>query len=192
MHQTIRKIALTLVFGTLMSVAAEARDFAVSVGARTNSWDISPAGAGSGSGKTGLQAGVLGFIDIGTGLQFRSGFLYTQRLFTATASGFESEYNFSYFDVPLTIMYKFSDFGGVFGGGVLALNSGKSCSGTGCSTEGVKSSLVGFQFGASFKFAPQMGGELYYESIPGDIQSANGTAGKDAKSVVANLLFTFE
>lgn len=185
-------LAVLLVMG--FSFSAMANDFAALVGVRTNSWDLSPSTAGvSASGKTGLQAGVLGFIDLANSLQLRSGFLYTQRIFTASASGVDSDYTYTYFDIPLTLRYMFSEYGGVFLGPNLALNAGKSCSGTAtCSTDGVKSSLVGLQVGASFKFAPQMGAELYYELISGDIQSNNGTSGKDAKSIVANLLFTFE
>lgn len=185
-------LAIFLVMG--FSFSAMANDFAAVVGARTNSWDYAPTTTGvSATGKTGLQAGVLGYIDLASALQLRSGFLYTQRVFTITASGQDTDYTLTYFDIPLTLKYMFSEYGGVFFGPNIALNAGKSCSGSAtCSTEGVKSSLVGLQVGASFKFAPQMGAELYYEMISGDIQAANGSSGKDAKSIVANLLFTFE
>jgi len=190
---TMRQL-LSILMVTSFSWAAMANDFAAVIGARTNSWDYSPATTGvSASGKTGIQAGVLGFIDLGASLQLRSGFLFTQRVFTVTSSGQETEFVFTYFDVPLTLKFMFSEYGGVFLGPNIALNAGKSCSGpNACSTEGVKSSLVGIQLGASFKFASQMGAELYYELNSGDIQSVNGVSGKDAKSIVANFLFTFE
>lgn len=185
---------LVLAFTSLISISVFANDFAAVLGVRTNSWDITPSTNITASGKNGYQAGILGFIEMNPVLLFRSGFIYTNRIFTskATGSATELEYNYSYFDIPATVMYKFSDFGGVFGGAVIAMNAGKSCSGANCSTDGVKSSLVGIQFGASFKFAPQMGAELYYETISGDVQSAAGSANNNAKSVVANFLITFE
>ncbi len=186
----LKIFALALLFSSI----SFANDFAAVLGVRTNTWDYTPSTNITASGKNGYQAGVLGFMEINPSLLFRSGFIYSTRVFTVKATGAstESEYNFNYFDIPLTVMYKFSDFGGVFGGAIIAMNAGKSCSGNNCSTDGVKSSLTGIQFGASFKFAPQMGAELYYETISGDIQSANGSAGNNAKSVVANLLITFE
>lgn len=190
----MRQLITIFLAAMTFSFSALANDFAVVLGMRSNSWDYFPTTSGvSGSGSTGYQAGVLGFIDVAQALSVRTGFIYTQRIFSITDSTSATNYNYSYFDVPITLMYKFSEFGGIFGGAVLALNSGKSCSGiANCSTDGVKSSLTGFQFGASFKFAPQMGAELYYESISGDIQASGGVGGKDAKSVGANFLITFE
>ncbi len=184
---------------SIVTVSAFANDFAAVLGFRTNSWDTSVTSTtSSGSGKAGLQAGVLGFIDLAQAVALRTGFLYTQRKYSVTVGTSTTDFDFAYFDVPATVMYKFSEYGGIFGGAVLALNASKSCtvsSGT-CDTNGVKSSLIGLQFGASFKFAPQMGAELYYEMISGDAYSStSGTTtsvGKDPKSVVANLLITFE
>jgi hypothetical protein len=184
--------AFAIILGLSFSVSAN--DFAALIGARTNSWDYAPATTGiSGSGSTGFQAGVLGFLNLTPVLQLRSGFIYTQRIFSITNTGVETDYTLTYFDVPLTLKYMFSEYGGVFFGPNLALGAGKSCTGgNACTTDGVKSSLVGMQLGASFKFAPQLGAELYYELTSGDIMASNGTSGKDAKSIVANLLFTFE
>lgn len=176
------------------SSVAYANDFAAILGVRTNSWDVEPSGGATASGKNSFHAGVLGFIDLSSAVLFRTGFIYTQRAYTIKTNTVDAEYNYTYFDIPATLMYKFSDFGGVFAGAVLALNTSKGCSSnTGnCSTDGVNSSPIGFQFGASFKFAPQLGGEIYYEMIPGPLQSYNGSDSKSAKSVVANLMITFE
>lgn len=189
----LQHILLATVF--IFSSAAHANDFAAILGMRTNSWDISPSTGITASGDNSFQGGVLGFIDLSSSLLFRTGFIYTQRAFTAKTATASYKYEHNYFDIPAGLMYKFSDFGGVFAGGVLALNTGKNCTGNACSTDGVKSSLMGLQFGASFKFAPQLGGEIYYEMISGPIQTFAGppaTEGKDAKSVVVNFMFTFE
>lgn len=189
---------LSLVFVTFFSVASFANDFAAVVGVLTNSADrASTTSTSSVSGKIGFQAGVLGFIDLSGPIALRSGFLYSQRNYTVTTSSQDTDFNLVYFDIPATLMYKFAEYGGVFGGAVFALNASKSCSGpsgTTCSTDGVKSSIVGYQFGATFKFAPQMGAQFYYEMLPGNIQDNSITAVglKDGKSVVANFMFTFE
>jgi hypothetical protein len=190
--RVILSLGSTIILTFTASIAV-ANDFAAVLGVRTNSWDYSQTGSGaSASGETSFQLGVLGFVDVAAAMQFRTGFLYTQRTFTASAGDIKATFTHSYFDIPATLLFKFSEYGGVFGGAVLALNASKSCSGGACSTVGVKSSLVGYQFGASFKFAPQLGAELYYEAIPGTIQTDGSNSFKDSKSVVANLLFTFE
>jgi hypothetical protein len=48
---------------------------------------------------------------------------------------------------------------------------------------------LGFQLGASFKFAPQLGAELYYEMVPSEFWKDYL---KNGRSVGANLLITFE
>jgi hypothetical protein len=194
MRQVMTLISMLIISG-VVSTKAFANDFAAVVGILTNSADrASSSTLASVSGKLGYQAGVLGFIDLTGPLSFRSGFLYTQRNYTVTVASLDTDYKLAYFDIPVTLMYKFADYGGVFGGFVLANNATKECSTSGCSTDGVKSSLIGYQFGASFKFAPQMGAQFYYEMLPGNIQDSSGLAYglKDGKSVVANFMFTFE
>lgn len=193
-----KNLTLVALAALSISAVASANDFAVVAGFLTNSADkASSTSTVNMSGKIGYQFGVLGFIDLNGPLAFRSGFLYSQRNYTSTVNSQDTDFKLAYFDIPATLMYKFSDYGGVFGGIVLANNASKECvapSGSTCVTDGVKSSLIGYQFGASFKFAPQMGAQFYYEMLPGNIQdSSSVTSGiKDGKSVVANFMFTFE
>jgi hypothetical protein len=194
MRQVMTQISM-IFLSLIVANTAAANDFAAVFGILTNSADrVSTTSTASVSGKVGFQAGVIGFIDLTGPLSFRSGFLYSQRTYTTTVASLDTDYKLAYFDIPVTLMYKFAEYGGVFGGVVLANNASKECSTAGCSTDGVKSSMVGYQVGASFKFAPQMGAQFYYEMLPGNIQdSSTAVVGlKDGKSVVANFMFTFE
>lgn len=184
------KALITLVMGFLLSVSVYANDFAAAVGFRSNSADAVTAGVDV-SSKAGLSAGVIGFFDLASQFQIRSGFLYTQRNFEVGQSGgTKYETNFGYVDIPVTAMYRFADYAGAFLGPVLALNVSKDCKApNGCGTENPDSMSLGLQFGASFKFASQLGAEVYYETIPSTFWKDNL---KDARAVGANLLFTFE
>ncbi len=186
------KALLIWTLSLIVSSAALANDFGLALGVRSNSADA-PSGSGATvSTKTGFGVGAIGFFDISGKLQGRTGFLYNQRNYTATTFGMDVDINLAYVDIPLTAMYKFADYAGVFAGPVLALLASKECKvgGGSCSfSNNPESSNIGLQFGASFKFAPQLGGEFYYETIPtkfikGDLENA--------RTVGANLLITFE
>lgn len=174
-----------------MANLAQASDFAVALGLRSNNADSVTAG-GSVDSDTGFGAGVIGFFDLGSALQMRSGFLYNQRNFKS-GSAPSSEVKISYIDIPVTLMYKFADYAGVFGGAVLGLKASDECKVSGGGSCGAikdpDSLIYGFQFGVSFKFAPQMGAELYYEMIPGEFWE---DVLKNATAIGANFLYTFE
>ncbi|PIS10658.1 MAG: hypothetical protein COT73_08295 [Bdellovibrio sp. CG10_big_fil_rev_8_21_14_0_10_47_8] len=174
-----------------VSNAAWAGDFAVAVGFRSNSADADVSGYTITS-KTGYGLGAIGFFDVGNQLQVRSGFLYNQRNYTLTQTGVpDKDLNMSYVDIPVTAMYKFADYAGAFAGPVFGLLASKECKASGgCSSvENPSSMVVGFQMGASFKFAPQMGGEIYYEIIPTKFWK---NLAENARTVGANFLITFE
>jgi hypothetical protein len=175
----------------LVSSGAFANDFAVAVGIRSNGADA--LGPGTVNSKTGFGAGAIGFFDVGPNFQLRSGFLYNQRNFTATSGGVDTDLNMAYVDIPVTAMYKFADYAGVFAGPVLALLASKECKSGGSSCSGTlpnpQAMSMGLQLGASFKFAPQLGGEFYYEVIPSTFWKSTL---ENAKTVGANFLITFE
>lgn len=171
---------------------AMASDFAVALGLRSNSADAVTAGTST-SSMTGFGAGVIGYFDLASNFQGRVGFLYNQRNVKLGSSGNELELTANYVDIPVTAMYKFADYAGAFAGPVLGLKAGKECKASGtASCAGLKDpegSIFGFQFGAMFKFMPQVGGEIYYEMIPSEYWK---DAVKDARTVGVNLLITFE
>ncbi len=190
--KAITKVVVSF-FVLTLAVAANANDFAVVVGMRSNSADAATAGQ-TVSSLTGYGAGVLGFFDLsGSAIQGRAGFIYNQRNVEVGTGANKLELNANYFDIPLTAMYKFADYGGVFAGPVLGLKAGSSCKESGTATctgiDTPSGSVVGLQLGASFKFAPQMGAEIYYESIPTEYWKNKA---KNMTTVGANFLFTFD
>lgn len=182
----MRRLFLSILAVVTVSVSAQANDFAVVLGFRSNSAETNVA-ATSYDATTSFQAGVLGFWDYTDLLGLRGGFLYTQRNFN-TSGAPSTEVKLGYFDVPMTLTVKISDYARFFAGPVLALNVSKKTS-AGFVGKSPESASIGLQLGASFKFAPQFGAELFYEMLPGRIWT-DGL--KDAKSVGANLLITFE
>lgn len=192
----MRKLLVTFI--SLFALAAQANDFGVGVGYHTNSADSGTPGETM-DGTGGLHAGGIGYFDVSGNFGIRTGALYSQRNFTAkgTATGlpYEVDIKLAYFDIPLTAMYKFADYGAIFGGIVFPLNVSKECTAkvngvtqSSCTLSNVKSP-IGYQFGYMFKFMPQMGAEVYYELFSGELTN-NGA--KDAKSLGVTLLFTFE
>ncbi len=174
-----------------LSTQAQASDFAVALGMRSNSAEAVPTGMTS-SSMTGLGGGVIGFFDLAPSIQGRVGFLYNQRTVKISTASIDYELTANYLDIPVTLMYKFADYAGAFAGPVIGFGAGKSCKVSGsttCVTKDPESSVFGFQFGASFKFAPQIGAEIYYEMIPSEYWKDSV---KSMKTVGLNLLITFE
>lgn len=177
-------IALLMVFG--FSFTASAQDMGIVLGMRSDSADADTAGA-SITSKTNWQVGGIAKFDIQDKWQIRSGFVYLQRSYEYKASASSStDLKFTYFEVPVGVLYKFSDFGGAFIGPALDFNVSKDCGSSTCS--GVNSMVIPIQLGASFKFAPQMGLEFYYEMSSSKI--ADGV--KDPKAVAVNFMITFD
>lgn len=186
------KAIASLVMSFLIGATASADDFAAAVGFRTNSADAVST-SNSVNSKSGFGAGAIGFFDLGDKVQLRTGFLYNQRNVTLTSGTAEADLNSAYIDIPVTAMYRFAEYGGAFVGPVVGLLASDECessiAGACTGAKSPSSTLVGFQFGVSFKFAPQLGGEFYYEMVPSTYWP---DALKDARTVGANLLLTFE
>ncbi|MEZ0392005.1 MAG: outer membrane beta-barrel protein [Pseudobdellovibrionaceae bacterium] len=183
------KAFITLVMGFLISVGASANDFAAAIGFRSNSADIAiPNATGvSVKSKTGFGGGVLGFFDMTQSIQMRTGLLYNQRDVKIDDGVTDYDMNAGYVDIPVTANFKFADYAGFFAGPVLALLAQKDNKlGNSKDPEAMS---VAFQLGASFKFAPQLGAELFYEVMPSEYWDKTL---KNLKTVGANLLITFE
>lgn len=144
--------------------------------------------------EVGYQVGMTGNFEINGPLMFRTGLLYTQRPITiqdSTNSANEAKISLTYFDVPLTMMYKFEDYGGAYAGIIAAVNLDKSVSGKGTyssvTVTGAKSMITPFVLGAMFKFAPGMGFDIYFES-GGDTSDTT----KSFRAVGANFILSFD
>lgn len=175
-------IALTMMFG----FAAQAQDVGIIAGYRADSADAETSGL-TVEGKGGFQFGAVAKFEVHNAWQVRSGFIYTQRAYEVKSGGVSlADTKFTYFEVPANILYKFSDYGGAFIGPAVAFNVSKNCGDADC--EGVSSAPLFLQFGASFKFAPQLGAEIYYEM--GMSKIANEL--KSPRAVMANFMITFD
>lgn len=190
MKTPVIKLGLKIVgvlFALGLSSTVFAQDVGVVAGVRTDNVD-----GDNGveyKSKTNFQAGLIAKFDVAAPLQVRTGFLYVQRSYDVSLSGGPSEeFKATYFEVPVGLLYKFSDFGGAFIGPALSFNLSKDCPGGSCSGAEVNSSPLAIQVGGSFKFAPQIGFELYYETMTGEL--AKGA--KSPRAVIANLMITFD
>lgn len=185
----IQKFAAILLFGAMAVFAtpALAQDIGVVAGIRADNAD----GEASTTinQKTSFQVGVIGKFELSGPLQIRSGMLYVQRAYEVSSSvSGPADFKSTYFEVPLGLLYKFSDYGGVFAGPALSFNLSKECPGGSCNGAEVNASPLAIQFGGSFKVAPQFGFEVYYEMLTGNI--AKGV--KNPRAVMANVMITFD
>lgn len=173
---------------TLVSFYSSAIGFGVEGGFRQQSGDVL-AGMNT-SSQVGYTLGAVGFFDMTETFALRSGVMYTQRPLKVSvdATQASSTVTMTYFDVPLNLMLKFEDWMGAYAGIAISVNLDKSSSDTTVvKLTNVKSLVVPFQMGVTFKFMPELGLNLYFEQF-GDV--ADGL--KSYRSVGANLLFTMD
>lgn len=182
----MRSVLISLI--TLFSFNALA-DYGVEIGFRQQSGDSSNSSATVIS-QAGLQGGFTASFPVKDNFNFRTGMLYTQRPLSVELGTTETKFNMNYIDFPITGMYKFEEYAGVFAGLHLSMNFDKSCSsdsGTTCSFDSVKSLITPFVVGVNFKFAPQLGATLYFESTG---QVAEGL--ENYRAVGANLIIALD
>src|SRR5258708_4141362 len=115
-----QKLALvTTALVTLISFSASAQFMGVELGVRQQSASAVAAGVST-STEMAYQFGLVGALPMTETFLFRSGFLYTQRPVTAKSGVTTYKYTYNYFDIPLTVLWKLNDFGGVYAGVNLA------------------------------------------------------------------------
>lgn len=175
------KALLTVLAGLMMSAPALADiDYGFEVGVRQQSADVNGAEVDA---QVNTQFGISAHVPMSGALHLRTGMLYTLRNFkmTPTGTSLESKVETSYLDVPVTLMYKFEEYMGIYGGVILALNVDKK------NVTDIQTPLIPFVFGATFKFAPNFGANVYFE------QSGKAAQGLDSTTAVgANLMITFD
>lgn len=182
MFQKFSLVAATVV--TLVSLNSSAQYMGLEVGVRQQSVSAEAAGVGTNT-EMALQFGLAGAFPISEALLFRTGFLYTQRPITVKGTP-DIKYTFNYLDIPLTLMWKFNEFGGVYGGVNLAMVASADCSNCGAASVD-KKSLMPLVIGGTFKFAPNLGIDVYYE-----MANQINDSFKEGRAVGANLLVTFD
>lgn len=176
-------ILVAIAMFSFSAYAANYTDLAIEAGVRSQNGDI--AGADT-DAKIGYQFGVTGAFPIADMLSLRTGFLYSQKNVEVSGIPGAGDYKFTYVEVPATLMFKFTESAGAYAGVALSLNLDDECGAGSCtSTESVVMPIL---IGAAFKFAPQLGLNLYYETITGKLASGVD----DFRAVGANLMITFD
>ncbi|WP_413559510.1 outer membrane beta-barrel protein [Bdellovibrio sp. HCB209] len=189
----MKKLALSLlvVSGLFSSAAFADLNYGLEVGVRSQSGDTDAVG-GSTDSQTAMQFGIFGIMPISGPWNLRTGLLYTQRPLIEKVGGVENKIDMNYVDIPVNIMYKFEEYAGVYLGVNLAMNMDKKCGAANCTIGDVASPLIPLTVGASFKFAPNLGLNVYFESAGGKVAVTNNHDLKNYRAVGANLLVTFD
>lgn len=188
---------MTLAFGQSVFAATVIpvySDFGIEAGIRQQSG--SAGSTQTTTSQNGYQFGAAGFIPFG-GAEFglRTGLMYVSRPLSisndSTVASGDAKINMTYFDIPVALAYKFTEAGYLFGGVSLAINLDSrvdSASGALSSTKitNVKTPLIPILLGVNFKFTPEWGASLFFES-GGDVADNL----KNYRAVGANLTFSF-
>ncbi|PWU14890.1 MAG: hypothetical protein C5B49_12555 [Bdellovibrio sp.] len=184
---------LLLTTGICLDIAsAQAQDVGIVAGYRSDYADGDANVTVSSKGN--FQGGVVVKFGLSSSLLLRSGLMYTQRAygFQVPALSLNGTIQGSFFEIPVGLLYKFSDYGGVFGGVAPSFGLAKTCSIDGssqaCTIGGQSTSPMTIQFGASFKVAPQFGFELYYEQM----LAAYADSVKSPRALVLQAMVTFD
>lgn len=177
----------------ILFLTAEARDeigFSAALGLRSNEAETD-VGSATVTSQVGLQAGILAYLPVSSWV-LRTGALYTQRSINlGPVQEGDVEVRYSYFDIPLTPVIRLSDYAGFFGGPLIAFNQSRdvSCSKvSNCSAFDVRSIIVPLQLGFQFRFLDQVGAEIFYEYVPGELS----TNVSNMRTFGGNLTFYFE
>lgn len=143
---------------------------------------------------TGFKLGFIGLIDYTADVSFRSGAIFTQRKFSLNLNGTKAyDLEIDYLDIPLSALYKFNEYAGVFGGAVMSVQVASSCKGasTSCTMSDVKSLIYGLEVGGHFVFVPNFGLEVSYLLGMSDVQGDANTMFKNASGVSATFMYLF-
>ena len=137
-----------------------------------------------------FQAGGSIVFDFAENFGLKTGLMYSERTFkNEYTSALTNEGKITYFDIPVHLMFKFEDYAGIFFGPSFSTKMGDECkASTGsCNLTDVKSMIMPITFGAQFKFMPNLGLSLFFETISGEVAKDL----ESSRGVGANLLFTF-
>lgn len=160
---------------------------AVEFGFKWNSVDVT--GAQSNKQDIGFQLGASAVFDFAPSFGLKTGLFYSERpfKFELGSPATEIKGKMTYFEVPAFFMFKFEDYAGVYFGPTLAMKLGDEIT-SGSTLIDVKGMIIPLTLGAQFKFLPNFGINIFFETIPGDIAKDL----KNSRAVGANLLLTFD
>lgn len=181
---TLLRSAVLILVGVSIVHVAHAADFYLEAGFRQQAGEVTSVSATAKS-QVGYQFGGIALVDMGESFALRTGMMYVQRPLVSETNGTENKYSLNYFDIPVAAQFKIADYASVFAGITVGLNIDATA--TSGNVTDVKSPIIPFVLGASFKFAPQLGGTIFYETMSGDV--ANGL--KNYRAVGLNLAVYF-
>lgn len=183
-------LMVSLIFSSLAFAQKTSPDFsysmpAIEAGFKWNTAKI--AGSASDKQEAGFQLGISTVLNFSTNLGLRTGMFYSERPFSSEISGLTIKGKVSYFEVPAQLMFKFEEYAGVYVGPSFSIKLGDEVS-KGSSLTDVKSFVTPLTFGAQFKFVPNLGANVFFETVPGDL----ATGVSNSRAVGVNLLFTLD
>lgn len=171
-------LAVLLLTGSLTRAA----EFAFGVGYRLNDGTALEQSVSVDS-KGGLVLGLLSYVPFWAQMQLRTGFLYNERKFIIDG-GAIPEASLNYVDVPLSLMWRPDEKGGIFLGPIIGLKASEECGPGDCDAKAI---ITPIQLGGFVKMGPQLGLEVFYESVPGRIYQGI----KDSTAVGVSILVVF-
>lgn len=143
-------------------------------------------GSTSNKQENGFQLGVSGVFNVGEVLGLKSGLMYSERPFASETVAVKSSGKITYFEIPLHLMLKFEDYAGVYVGPSVSLKMSDEGSPAGLTD--VKSMVTPLTIGAQFKFLPNLGANVFFETVSGEL--ARGV--ENSRAVGVNLLVTLD
>jgi hypothetical protein len=167
-----------LICGLMISSAAMAQDYGLTIGVHETTATANPGPAGGGAwldGSTGTVSSGLGYdlgltasFELVPSVRFRTGLLYDLRPFEykANGGGGTVDVNFAYIDIPVNFQYNFTPMIGLYGGmivGVKASDSANVPNGVNDSPNAKSLYPLG-NVGVNFTFNDLLGFDLYYEA----------------------------
>lgn len=158
---------------------------AIEGGFKWNTIDID--GASSNKQSLAFQIGGSVVINIQERFGLRTGLFYSERPFKNEFGTSEVSGKITYAEAPLHLMFKLEDYAGIYFGPSISMKMGDEVSGSGSLTD-VKGIVFPLTFGAQFKFLPNLGLNLFFETVSGEL--AKGL--KSSRAIGANILFAFE
>lgn len=180
----MKKIILGLILLTGVFAQAEVSYSmpALEVGFKWNSMDFEPSASSKQS--SALQLGGSMVFNFHEQMGLRTGLFYSERTFKSDLT----DGKLTYAEIPLHFMFKFEDYAGVYLGPSLSNKLGDECNCGGGSLQNIKSFIMPITFGAQFKFTPNLGLNLFYETIPSDL----ATGIKNSRGIGLNVLLAFD
>lgn len=176
--------ASAMLFLTAASAEVSYSMPAIEAGFKWSAMDV--AGTGSDKQDLGIQIGGSVVLNFAEQFGLRTGLFYSERPFKQENAGVTYDGKLTYAEVPVHFMFKLEDYAGIYVGPSIAMKISEDVN-TG-SLEDAKSMVIPLTLGAQFKFAPNLGVNLFFETVGGKIADNL----KDSRGIGANLLIAFD